>query len=92
MPLGALLQCMAGAPSLSSSLLAFLSFVVFFIVKIDEVNPFQSSSIVEFWLLVFPLLFFSILSGITYFSPHFWPHVIWSGSLLIFCQYLPGPQ
>ena len=39
-----------------------------------------------------PILVFSTLSGFTNFRPHFWPHMIWSGDLLNFCQSLPGPH
>ena len=38
-------------------------FFVFFILWINKVDASHSSSIFEFWLLVFPFLFFSLLSG-----------------------------
>ena len=38
-------------------------------VSTDEIETSQSSSIVEFWLLVFPFLFFSILSGFPNLGP-----------------------
>ena len=70
----------------------FESFFVILIIKIKEENSCQSSSIVEFWLLDFQLLFLSILSGFTNFGPYFWPYMIWSGSRLNFCQSLTGPH
>ena len=64
----------------------FESFFVILVIRINEVNSSQSSSIVEFWLLVSPFLFFSILNGFTNFGPYFWPYMIWSGSRLNSCQ------
>ena len=83
---------MAAAIGLSNSPRGFESFFVILAIRIDEVNSSQSSSIVEFWLLIFPWLFFSILSGFTNFRPYFWPHVIWSGGRLNFCQSPHGPH
>ena len=54
---------------LSNSLLAFLSFFVILSIRINRVSSSQSSSIVEFWVLVFPLWFFSILCGFTNLGP-----------------------
>ena len=39
------------------------SFFIFSIFRIDEINASQSSSIIEYWLLVFPSLLFSLLSA-----------------------------
>ena len=64
----------------------FEDFSLFFIIQIDEVISPQSSSIVELWFFFCPFLFFSILSGFTYFRPYFWTHIIWSGSRLNLCQ------
>ena len=50
-----LLHGMAGATRLSSFLHAFLSFFVFFVIRIDKVNSSQSSSIVELRFLFFPI-------------------------------------
>ena len=69
------------------------SFFVMLVIRINKVkNSSQSSSIVGFGLLVFPFLFFSILSGFTNFGPLVWPYMIWSGSRLNFCCSLTGPQ
>ena len=38
-------------------------FLVFFVVTINEVDTSHSSSIIDFWLLVCPFLFFFLLSG-----------------------------
>ena len=70
----------------------FESFYVILVIRINEANSSQSSSIVEFWLLVFPLLFFSILSGFTNFCSYFWPYMIWSACRLNLCQPPPGPH
>ena len=56
----------------------FESFFVILVIRINRVNSSQSSSIIEFWLLVFPHLFFSILSVLTNFCPYFWPLMIHS--------------
>ena len=60
--------------------------LVILVIRNHKVNFSQSSSIVEFWLLVFPFLFFSTLSGFSNLGPYFWPYMIWSGSRLNFCQ------
>ena len=49
----------------------FEHFFVFFVIRIDEVNSPQSSSIVEFGFLFCPFRFFSMLSGFTNFRPYF---------------------
>ena len=64
----------------------FENFFVCMVIRIDEVDSSQSSSIVELWLLVFPFLFFSILSGFPSFGPYFRPYMIWSRSRLNSCQ------
>ena len=43
-------------------------------------NASQSSSIVEFWLLVCPCLLFFLLSGFSQFGPDFRPQILRSGS------------
>ena len=52
----------------------FKSFFVFFVIRIDKVNPFQSSSFVELLFFFCPFLFLPILSYITNFRPNFWPY------------------
>ena len=62
---------------------------ILFVVWINGVN---SSAEVEHYRALasrFPFLYFSVLSGFTYFRPSFWPYMIWSGSRLNFCQSLP---
>ena len=39
-------------------------------------NTSQSSSIIEFWLLVCPFLFFSLLSSVSNFGPDFRPQIL----------------
>ena len=56
------------------------------VIQINKVDSSQASSIVEFWLLVFSFLFFSILSGFPNFAPFFRPYMIWSRSRWSFCQ------
>ena len=70
----------------------FENFFVLCVIWIDKVNSSQSSSIVEFWLLVCPFLFFSILSGFPNFRPYFWPYMIWSGSRLNLFPSRRGPH
>ena len=79
---------------LSKFLLALFEGVslAFMVIQINEVDSSPSSSIVEFWLLVCPFLFFSILSGFPNFGPYFRPYMIWSRSRLNFCQSLPRPH
>ena len=60
----------------------FKGFFEFMVILINVVDSSQSWSIVEFWLLVFPFLLFSILSGFPNFRPNFWPYMIWSRSRL----------
>ena len=71
---------------------SFESFFVILVIRINQVHSSQSSSIVEFWILVLPCLFCSILSmsGFTKFGPYFWPYMIWSDSNLNFCLSPPG--
>ena len=59
---------------------------------VDETNASQSSSIVEFWLLVWPCLLFFLLSSFSHFGPDFRPQILRSGSCLNFSQSSPGPQ
>ena len=87
-----LLHGMAAAIGHSNFLLAFLSFIVILVIGINEVKSLPSSSIAEFWLLVFPFLFVSILCGFPNFRPYFWPYMIWSGSRLNFFSISPGPH
>ena len=91
MPFGAFLsQCMTGAIGLFKfSFRIFESFYVILVVRIAEVYPLQSSSIVEFRFLLRAILFLSIVSGFTHFCPNFWPYMTWSGSCLNLCQSLP---
>ena len=74
------LHCMAASTGLSNFLLACSRVSVYSWFSI--VDSSQSSSIVEFWLLVFPFLLISILSGFPNFRPNFWPYMIWSRSRL----------
>ena len=67
-------------------------FFVFFLLRINEADALHSSSIIEFWLLVYPSLFFSLLSGFPNVGPYFDPHIVWSSGRLNFCQSLPGPH
>ena len=73
-----LLEGIAGAMGLTNFLLAFFykeSFFVILIIRINKVNSCQSSSMVEFWLLVFPFLFLSILRAVpmlVHTSGHTW--------------------
>ena len=67
----------------------FENFFVLFVIWIDEVSSSQSSSIVEPWVFLLPIPFFSILSAFSNFRPNFWPYMIWSGSRLNLCQSLP---
>ena len=70
----------------------FESDFVILAIRINKVNSSQSSCIVEFWHLVFPCLFSSILSGFTNFCPYFWSYMSWSGSRLNFCRSPRAPQ
>ena len=77
----------AASTCTSNFLLAFFDgFLKFTFFRIDETNASQSSSIVEFWLLVHPFLFFSLVSGFSNFSPYFRPHIVRSGGSLNICQ------
>ena len=76
--------------SLQLSPRMFESYFVILVIKINKVN--SSSSIVEFWLLVFPFLSLSILTSCPNFGPYFRPHMIWSRCRLNFCQSPPGPH
>ena len=67
----------------------FLKFTIF---RIDETNASQSSSVIEFWLLVCPFLLFSLLSGLSNFGPCFRTHIFRSGSCWNLCQSPPGPR
>ena len=51
-----------------------------------QLNATQSSTIIEFRLLVCPFLLLSLLSDFTNFGPYFRPHIVWSSGRLIFCQ------
>ena len=77
---------------LSTFSLRFWWFLCIRIFRIDETNASQSSSIVEFWLLVCPCLLFSLLSGFYHFGSDFRPQILRSGSCLNFCQSPPGPH
>ena len=85
------LHGMAASMGLSNVPRIFWGGQVFFVIQINKVDSSQSSSIVEFWLLVFPLLFFAILSGFPNFAPYLRPCMIWSRSRLNFCQSPRGP-
>ena len=64
----------------------FWRVLVFFVIWIIKVDSSQSSSIVQFWLLVFSILVF-LDSGLLYqFFSSFRPNMIWTGSRLNFCQ------
>ena len=83
------------AASICTSNCAFefsYGFFDFFVFQIKKVNACRSASILEFWLLVRPLLFLAFLSGFTNLGPYFRPHMIWSRSRLNFCQSPPGPK
>ena len=63
--------------------------------NVNEIDASQSSSDVEFGLLVCPFLLFFLVclpSGFPHFGPQFTPHILRSGSCLNFCLSLPGPQ
>ena len=77
--------------SLRESLRVILNCLIL-VIRINKVNSCQSSSIVEFGLLDFPFLFFSILSGFPNLGPYSWPHMIGSGSRLNFCESPPRPH
>ena len=57
-----------------------------FVIRIDEVNPSQLSSIVKLQFLFCPFLLFSILSVFSDLRPNFRPYIIQSGSSLNLCQ------
>ena len=65
---------------------------IFFVFRINKVYISHPSSIIEFWLLVYPLLLLPLLSGCPNFSLYFRPHMIWSRRRLSVCQSPPEPH
>ena len=66
------------------------AFFIFFVFRINKIYASHSSSIMEFWLLVCPLLLFTLLSGCPNFSPT--SDRTWSGLVVVwtFVSLLPS--
>ena len=64
----------------------FDGFFIFLVFKIDEVNSFHFSSVIELGFPFRPFFLSFFLNGFTNFDPYFWPYMIMRGSRLNSCQ------